>query len=423
MSPFITLPVFTLLSIAAKAGTLRSSTTPSNSSASAAASDAFTASAGGLARDARSDLYAARIARAIGPRVQIAAYGGYTHEDPTAGGAETETRARAVYGGSGALLLSRGWRWTGDLASVRHRTIEGVETGRTRTGARSELAGRVAGTDVRAEGFQYQPDLATELNPYAISDRRGAALALGHDIKGVWRVFGDYRFEEPVERLDPLMTPFGPLGGVPNVSVERLALGTRVSLGPGASVTPVLIRIRHRGDQTNFTEKRFSSELRAAEELGGYTSARFDVALFDDDLGVAQNRKLVAGSFVTSRRHPGNMTSTLGIGIENDDHADLHLVDRTVQGTFELRWEASPGRLLVTPYVVYLDRRLKTRGIRHDQVSGRLQVALVALPFLRDGSLAVEGRINRLQEKEPFDRAVTDGAVSVTISQRMPLLH
>jgi hypothetical protein len=73
--------------------------------------------------------------------------------------------------------------------------------------------------------------------------------------------------------------------------------------------------------------------------------------------------------------------------------------------------------------VVYLDRRLKTRGIRHDQVSGRLQVALVALPFLRDGSLAVEGRINRLQEKEPFDRAVTDGAVSVTISQRMPLLH
>jgi hypothetical protein len=35
----------------------------------------------------------------------------------------------------------------------------------------------------------------------------------------------------------------------------------------------------------------------------------------------------------------------------------------------------------------------------------------------------VEGRINRLQEKEPFDRAVTDGAVSVTISQRMPLLH
>ncbi len=384
--------------------------------------DAHPRSAGGVAREARSDLYAARLSRAVGPRLQVSAYGGYTHEDPTPGALETATRARAVYGGSGTLLLAGGWRWSGDIASVRHRAIEGVETGRTRTGVRSEVTGRIAGADLRAEGFRYQPDLATELNPYALSDRQGAALAVGYDIKGLWRIFGDYRFEEPAERLGPLTTPFGPLGGAPYVSVERLALGTRLSLGPAASVTPVLIRVRHRGDQTNLTEKRLSSEFRTAEEMGGYTSARFDVALFDDDLGVAQKRRLVAGSFVTSRRHPGNITSTLGVGIENDDHDDLDLVDRTLQGTFELRWEASPGRLLVTPYVVYADRRWNTRGVRQEQVSGRLQIALVRIPFLRDGSVSLEGRVDRLQDKEPRNRKATDGAISLTIAQRLPLV-
>jgi hypothetical protein len=158
------------------------------------------------------------------------------------------------------------------------------------------------------------------------------------------------------------------------------------------------------------------------EDLGGYTRARFDVALFEDDRGVARRRRLVAGSFVTSRRHPGNMTSTLGIGIENDDHRDLGLIDRTLQGTFELRWEASPGRFLVTPYVVYLDRRLETLGARQEQVSGRLQIAWVHVPFLRDGSLSLEGRVNRLHDREPYSRSVTDGALSLAIAQRLPLV-
>ncbi|HEU4333986.1 MAG TPA: Ig-like domain-containing protein, partial [Candidatus Eisenbacteria bacterium] len=236
--------------------------------------EAHPRSAGGPAREARSDLYAARLARDVGKRLRLSAYGGYTHEDPTAGGAETATRARAIYGGSGSATLGRTWRWSADVATVRHRAIEGVETGRSRTGLRSEFAGKLAGADLRAEGFRYQPDLATELNPYAISDRQGGALSAAYDIKGFWRVFGDCRFEEPVERLGPMPTPFGPLGGVPYLSAQRLALGTRVSLAGGAYVTPVLIRIRHRGDQTDFTETRLSSEFSAPEMQGGRTFGR-----------------------------------------------------------------------------------------------------------------------------------------------------
>lgn len=384
--------------------------------------EAHPRSAGGPARDARSDLYAARLARDVGPRLRLSAYGGYTHEDPTAGGAETATRARAIYGGGGSATLGRTWRWSGDVATVRHRAFEGVETGRSRTAVRSEFAGKLVGADLRAEGFRYQPDLATELNPYAISDRQGGALSAAYDIKGFWRVFGDFRFEEPVERLGPIPTPFGPLGGVPYLSARRVALGTRVSLAGGASVTPILIRIRHRGDQTDFTETRLSSEFSAPEMRGGRTVGRFDVAIFDDDLGVAQKRKVVAGSFVTTRRHPGRITSTLAFGIENDDRVDLELQDKTLNGSFELSWEVSPGRILLTPYVVYLDRRLESAGFREEQVSGRLQIALVRVPALADGSVSIEGRLTRAIRKEPYEDRETDGAVSLTIAQRLPLV-
>jgi len=380
-------------------------------------------SAGGVAREARSDLYAARLSRSLGSRLRISAYGGYTHDDPTPGGLQTAPRARAVYGGSGSVALPGGWRWAGDLATVRHRTIEGLEAGRSRTGLRTEVAGRVAGADLRAEGFRYQPDLATELNPYAISDRRGAALSVSRTFRDFLKVFGDYRFEEPDARIGPVVTPFGSFGGVPYVSVERLALGTRLALGPSAAVTPILIRVHHRGSQTDLTEKRFSSELTAAEPLGGRTSARVDVALLDDDLGVAAKRKIVAGSAVTTRRHPGRITSTFAFGIENDNHADLDLADRTMQATFELRWEAVAGRLLVTPYVVYNDRDLETRGVREEFVSGRVQLALPRIPALHDASVALEGRIGRVSRSKPTEVKETDYGASLILSHSIPALH
>ncbi len=380
-------------------------------------------SAGGAAREARSDLYAARLSRSLGSRLRVSGYGGYTHDDPTPGGLQTATRARAIYGGSGAVTLPGGWRWAGDLATVRHRAIEGVETGRSRTGLRTEIAGRVADADLRAEGFRYQPDLATELNPYAISDRRGAAVSVSRTFRDMLKIFGDYRFEEPDARIGPVVTPSGSFGGVPTVSVERLALGTRLSLGPSAAVTPILIRVHHRGAQTDLTEKRFSSQFTAAEPLGGRTSARVDVALFDDNLGVAAKRKVVAGSAVTTRRHPGRITSTFAFGIENDDRADLGLVDRTLQATFELRWEAIAGRFLVTPYVVYNDRDLESRGLQEELVSGRVQVALQRIPALFGAAVALEGRIARASRSKPAEAKDTDYGASLTISHSIPTLY
>ncbi|MEK7348897.1 MAG: hypothetical protein AABZ94_08490 [Candidatus Eisenbacteria bacterium] len=380
-------------------------------------------SAGGAAREVRSDLYAARLSRSLGSRLRVSAYGGYTHADPTPGGIETATRARAVYGGSGAMTLPGGWRWAGDLATVRHRAISGVETGRSRTGLRTEIAGRVAGADLRAEGFRYQPDLATELNPYAISDRRGAALSVSRTFRDFLKIFGDYRFEEPDTRIGPVTTPSGSFGGVPTVSVERLALGTRIALNASSAVTPTLIRIHHRGAQTDLTEKRLSSEFTAAEPLGGRTSARVDVALFDDKLGVAARRKVIAGSAVTTRRLPGRITSTLAFGIENDKRADLDLDDRTMQATFELRWEAIADRFLVTPYVVYNDRDLESRGIREEFVSGRVQLGLQRIPLLHGAAVALEGRIARVTRSEPAAVKDTDYGASLTLSQSIPLLH
>jgi len=372
-------------------------------------------SAGGVAREARSDLYAARLSRAVGARMRLSAYGGYTHEDPTPGGVETATRARAVYGGSGTVTLPGGWRWLADLATVRHRAIEGVESGRSRTGVRTELAGKLAGANLRAEGFRYQPDLVTELNPYAISDRRGVALSMSRTIR-LLRIFGDYRFEEPESRTAPVVTPFGVFGGVPYVSVERLALGTSLSLGPSSSVTPVLIRVRHRGGQTELTEKRLSSEFTTAEALGGRTTARFDVAIFDDDLGVAKKRKLIAGSFLSTRRHPGNITTTLGVGVENDKHVDLDLRDRTIQGTFEVRWDAVAGRFAVIPYVVYNDRDLETRGVREELVSGRLQFMAMRIAPLLGATLAIEGRMGRVTHKQPISDKNADYGAALTLS-------
>ena len=380
-------------------------------------------SAGGVAREARSDIYAARLTRSLGSRLRVAAYGGYTHDDPTPGGVQTATLARAVYGGTGTVTLPKGWRWAGDLATVRHRAIEGIETGRSRTGVRTELAGRIAGADLRAEGFRYQPDMTTELNPYAISDRRGAALSVSRTFHDMLKIFGDYRFEEPDARIGPIVTPSGSYGGVPYVSVERLALGTRLSLGPSAAVTPILIRIHHRGAQTNLTEKRLSSEFTAAEPLGGRTSARVDVALFTDDLGVAAKRKVIAGSAMTTRRHPGRMTSTFALGVEDDKHVDLDLTDRSLNATFELRWEAVANQFTVTPYLVYNDRKLETRGVEEELVSGRVQLAVQRFPKLSGVTMALEGRIARVSRKKPTDLKDTDYGVAFTISHNVPVLR
>ncbi|HMI30770.1 MAG TPA: Ig-like domain-containing protein, partial [Candidatus Limnocylindrales bacterium] len=136
-------------------------------------------SSGGPIREPESDLYAARLKRSwLKDRIRTTLYAGYTHEDATPGGVETSTHTRAIYGGMGFMDLPGTWTALADLATVRHRKIEGVEEGRSRTAWRTEVRGAAAGFDALAQGFSYQPSLATALNPYALSDRRGGYAEL-----------------------------------------------------------------------------------------------------------------------------------------------------------------------------------------------------------------------------------------------------
>jgi len=370
-------------------------------------------SAGGPAREIRADLYAGRLSRTFASdRLRASLYGGYTHEDPTAGGVETSVRTRAVYGGSARIRIAKSWSLLGDGASVRHRTIEGVEPGRTRTGVRGVLDGSAAGFNARAEGFRYQPDLATALNPYAISDRKGYSADLSRSV-ATWRFFGGFRHEEPASEAS----------GAPSVTAERLTIGGSLRLGPDAWVTPSLIRIRQKGIQTDFTQTRVATEFSAPEAMGGRTTARFDVALFEDERGLNAKRLVTSGSVVSVRRHPGRMTSTISAGIEQDENQDLNLRDRTIQGAFELRWEAMPGRFLVTPFIAYTKRELNLRGTRQDRLSVRLQLSLLRLPSLGETALSVEGRYDKFLRQEPTGPENGVTAIELSLGRRIPILR
>ena len=228
-----------------------------------------------------------------------------------------------------------------------------------------------------------------------------------------WRFFGGFRHEEPASEAT----------GAPGVTAERLTLGGSLRLGPDAWVTPSLIRIRQKGPQTDFTQTRVATEFSAPEAMGGRTTARFDIALYEDERGLNAKRLVTSGSVVSVRRHPDRMTSTISAGIEQDENKDLDLRDRTIQGAFELRWEAAPGRLLVTPFVAYTKRELELRGTRQDRVSVRLQLSLLRLPSLGETALSVEGRYDKLLHQEPtgIENAVT--AVEVSLGRRIPLFQ
>lgn len=376
-----------------------------------AALESHPRSAGGPLRETRSDLYAARLTRVFLPdRLRASLYGGYTHEDPTAGGTETATRARVIYGGSATLLL-RQWSLLGDVASVRHRAIEGVEPGRTRTGARAELSGTAARFVARAEAFRYQPSLATALNPYAISDRRGVAVDLSRPVLR-WRAFANYRRERPEDAAS----------GAPAVTAERMSAGATFSLNQDSWVSPSIVRIRQTGPQTDFTQTRLATEFTASEQMGGRTTARFDVGTFDDDKGVNVRRRVLSGSVVSMRRHPGRVTSTISAGVERDENRDLRLRDMTIQGTLEIRWEASPSRLLVQPFLSYISRDYELQGRSEDRLGGRLQISFLRVPGLGDAALSVQGRVERIWRLIPEGTHDTDKAVEVSLGKRVTLL-
>ena len=366
-------------------------------------------SSGGPVREAESDLYAARLRRSLlRGRFQATLYGGYTHEDPTPGGVETRTRTRAIYGGMGRVDLPGTWAIVGDGATVRHRRIGGVEEGRSRTAWRGELTGAAAGFDALAQAFSFQPALATALNPYALSDRRGGFAQVKRSIWR-WDLFGSFRSEEPAARS----------GLEPVVRVQSGAFGGRLVLSEDSWVTPSLVRVTHRGANTDFAEHRIATEYTAAEPLGGRTTARFDITFLKDALRAGTRRRIISGSLVATRRHPGRVVSTLALGLEQNHSGDLHLTDTTFQGSFEARWETVPGRLLITPFLAGSSRTYDLHGLREDRYSARLQVALLRVAGLGENAVSVEGRLDRVQHLTPAAPKDLDGSVQIAVGQRI----
>ncbi|TMQ64535.1 MAG: hypothetical protein E6K79_07445 [Candidatus Eisenbacteria bacterium] len=356
----------------------------------------------------RSDLYAGRLSRAFGgERLLASLYGGYTHDDATPGGGATATTASATYGGSGHLKLPSDWSLFGDLATVRHRTIPGLDPGRSRTAVRGELKGAFAGFAARAEAFRYQPDLATPLNPYAISDRKGGAAELSRGVAD-WRFFGSYRREEPSEDV----------GSAPRIHVDKITFGGSLKLNQVSFVTPTLVRIQNRGPNTNFTESRAAGELTIGERMGGQTRARMDIAVLDDDRGVNARRVVTSGSLVSTRKESETVTTTLSGGIEREELKDLSLTNQTIQAAVEVRWEAVRGKFLVTPLFTYLDRRYDSTTNKEKRMTGRLHLTLIRVPGLGENAFAVEGRVDRVELKGPTEDKNTEGSVQISFGQQ-----
>jgi hypothetical protein len=367
-------------------------------------------SAFGPYRGEESDIYAAKLGRAWGQKIRTTIYAGYTHEEVGTtffGPADSTVLRHAIYGGMATVDLPGTWTLLADGATVRHRATPGAEDGRSRTAWRGELKGKALGLDASAQAFSYQPSLRTALNPYALSDRRGGAAQLRGRI-WKWGIFGNYRSEEPASRD----------GLIPVVRVQTGSFGGRLELNQESWVTPSFVRVTHRGANTDFVENRIATEYAVAEPLGGRTTARFDIAFIDDALRENTNRRVTSGSLVATRRHPGRMASTLTLGVEQDHSGDLHATNTTVQGSFELRWEAIPGRFLVAPFLTGASRNYELLGTKEEHYAARVQLALLHVAGLGDNAVALEGRLDRLSHLKPSLPSQLDTSVQLTIGQR-----
>ena len=374
--------------------------------------DSHPRSAAGPILTVSSDLYAGRISHSFASdRLFASLYGGYTHDDPTPGSVDSVTTASAVYGGMGRVGLAGDWTLMGDVATVRHRAIEGVDPGRSRTAVRSELKGDVAGFTAKAEGFRYQPDLQTTLNPYAISDRRGMAAELARDVSQ-WRLFATFRTEQPEEAV----------GVAPVISVDRWTLGGQLKLNQVSVVIPTFVRIQQRGDNTEYNMSRVAGELVVGEALGGQTRARIDLTKINDAKGVNTGRFVGSASLVTTRKHSDTITSTISAALEHDESKDLNLTDQTIQAALEIRFEAIRGKLLITPLATYYDRDMATINLDQRQISGRLQISILRVPKLGENALSIEGRIDNYQETGVNETSSTEGGVEVSFGQRFNVL-
>ncbi|HZI89361.1 MAG TPA: hypothetical protein VFD83_02800, partial [Candidatus Polarisedimenticolia bacterium] len=381
-------------------------------------------SVGGDARRV-SDLYAAKLRHAFGAndRVLATLYGGYTHENPRPfvenpsmfGGFLFDSTSifvqrKLIYGGMAQVRLTDSWTLLADGATVHHRAAEdgliGPES-KSRTGWRSEIRGTAAGFTAVAQGFSYQPQMQTALNPYALEDRRGGFAQLERSFLK-YHFTGSFRTEEPthVEGQEPV------------VRVQTATLSTRVEMNQDSWVTPYYIHVRNKGANTNLVQDRIGGDYTVSEVLGGRTTARFDVTFLDDDLRAGTKRRIASGSLVTTRKHPGRIMSTLALGFEQNHASDLDRTDTTVQGTFEARWEAIAGRFLVIPWISGATRHYELSDFKEDRFAARLQLALLRVAGLGENAVSLEGRVDRIQHLTPSLPKNLDGSVQLTIGQR-----
>jgi hypothetical protein len=313
----------------------------------------------------------------------------------------------ATFGGTARLRFADDWSVLGDFATV-HRWTYAYSN--WPTAARGVLDGKVAGFEANAEAFRYESDLVTSLNPYALSDRLGGAAKLTTMKIANWRFFGTYRHEEPVAKVDTLA-----------VRVDRYSVGGQLALNDLSWVTPELIRIETTVDGQEVRESRAAGELVIDDPKRAETRARFDVTLFEGEVGPNSRRVVTSASLVSTRKYPGRVTTTLSGGIEHDDQRTLQYSDRTIQGTAEFRWEAIAGKFLVMPFLTYLDRNYESTGRDERHLTGRLQLAWVRVPGLGNNALSIEGRVDRRKFENPIEDHSTEGSVEVTFGQRFHL--
>jgi len=364
---------------------------------------------------AEADLYAARLVRSwLRDKVVTTFYGGYTHEKSGPSyfgalfGSGGVVHRSVTYGATGRFDLPGTWTLLADGATVRHRATAGVEEGRSRTAWRGELQGAAAGFQAQAQAFSYQPALQTALNPYALSDRRGGFARLDRAI-WKWNPFVSFRSEEPASRE----------GLIPVVRVQTGTVGARLKMSEDSWVTPSVVRVTHRGANTEFTEHRLATDYTVAE-MGGRTTARFDITYLDDPMRGGAKRRVISGSVVSTRRHPGRVVSTTTFGVEQNHSRVVNLTDMTIQGSFEARWEAIAGRLLVTPFFSGASRSYDLQGYRDEHYTGRLQIAFLRIPHMGENAVSLEGRIDRLRQTQTTTVRL-DESVQLTIGQRFSI--
>ena len=391
-----------------------------------------------VAGDARrvSDLYAGRLVKYLfNDRLTATLYGGYTHEGgrhevlPAAFDSgqtfvqvnDIFVQRKVIYGGMALIRLPKAWHFTLDAATVHHRArpdstlllpLQSDRSGKSRTAWRADLSGSVAGFAAQTQGFSYQPDLVTALNPYALENRRGGFAQLERTVfENKYTLTGSFRSEEPAHVE----------GQEPTVRVQTGTFSTRVVMNQDSWVTPYYVHVRSKGANTDFTEQRIGGDYTASEAQGGRTTARFNIAFLNDLLRAGTRRRVTSGSLVTVRKHPGRVTSTTILGLEQNKSQDLNRTDTTVQGSFEARWEAVQGRLLVIPYVSGVTRHLELFGTKEDRYMARLQVAFLRVPGFGENAVAIEGRLDRIQHLEPSRAMNLNGSVQLTVGQRFSL--